>query len=285
MNPVLTSKEFSLLKKYIEEQCGISIGEEKAYLVENRLSRLLIDLRMSTFEDLYKKICCGRDEKISEKVIDAITTNETLWFRDKMPWVILEELLIPKYIKELKEKKKSRIRIWSAACSTGQEPYSIAMCIDNYLNKNGIKDVKLWDFEILATDISTTVLQKAKSGKYDSVTITRGLDDSYKEKYFEKEGSVWSVKPQIANSVRFEQFNLQNSFHRFDKFDVVFCRYVIIYFSDKLKAEVINKLTSALKPEGVLFIGSSELLNTKRDKLELKQYQNGVYYELMEQEN
>lgn len=278
MGPGLSSREFTLIQKFIEEQCGITIGEEKAYLTESRLSKLLIDSGLSSFEELYKKIYFNRDLKVTEKVIDAITTNETLWFRDKMPWVILEDVLLPKFIEELREKREKKIRIWSSACSTGQEPYSIAMCIDRYLSKNSIRDVSLLDFEIVATDISQTVLQVARMGKYDSISIMRGLESTYKEKYFKNEGRVWNIDPKIVNAVRFQQFNLQNSFLIMDKFHIIFCRYVIIYFSEKLKAEVLNKIAGTLKPQGVLFIGSSELITDYKDKFELRQYQNGVYY-------
>lgn len=280
MSPGLSTKEFTLMKKFIEEKCGIAIGEEKAYLIESRLTKLLIDSGLSNFEELYLKISQNSDPGTAEKVIDAITTNETLWFRDKSPWHILEDILLPVYIQELRQGKKSVIRIWSAASSTGQEAYSTAICIDNYLFKHGISDIKLSNFEIFATDISTTVLHIARMGKFDSISIMRGLDSNYKEKYFVNEGRVWSINDKIKSIVRFQQFNLQNSFLLFGKFDLIFCRYVIIYFSDMLKKQILNKMANALNPQGIFMIGSSEIFNNYQELYDMLEYNNGVYYRI-----
>lgn len=282
MSPGLSSREFILMQKFIEEQCGISIGEEKAYLIESRLSKLLVDSGLTSFEALYGKICDKNDPYIKEKVIDAITTNETLWFRDKSPWYILEDLLLPMYVQQFRDRKRSKVRIWSAACSTGQEPYSIAMSIDNYLARNAVTDVKLSNFEILATDISHSVLQAAKLGKFDSISIMRGLDSIYKDKYFRNEGRVWSLDEKIKNAIHFQQFNLQNNFLLLGKFDIIFCRYVIIYFSNKLKSEVMNKIASALEPGGILILGGSDIYSDYNESFCLEQHKSGVYYKLKE---
>ena len=278
INTELSSKEFALMQKFIEERCGISLSEEKAYLIESRLSKLLIDSDSSSFEELYEKINNINNETIVEKVIDAITTNETLWFRDNMPWRILEDILLPTYIQQIREGKRAKVRIWSAACSTGQEPYSISMCINNYLDQRKIIDVKISNFEILATDISSTVLQIAALGRYDNISIIRGLDNAYKDKYFTNQGRVWSIDEKIKNSVNFKKFNLQNSFILLGKFDVIFCRNVIIYFSNNLKKEVMGKVAASLEPQGALFLGSSELFINYKDHFDMEQYNGGVYY-------
>ncbi|MCX7841950.1 MAG: protein-glutamate O-methyltransferase CheR [Clostridia bacterium] len=278
MAPSLTSKEFKLIQKFIQEKCGIAIGEEKAYLIESRLSKLLVDSNLSSFEELYQKIAVGGDQGITEQVIDALTTNETLWFRDKTPFEIIDNVLMPQYIKELREGLKTSIRIWSAACSTGQEPYSIAMCIDNHLARKGIADINLSNFRILATDISKTVLQVARMGRYDSISIMRGMENGYRDRYFKNEGRVWCLDERIKSSVHFQQFNLQNSFVLMGKFDLILCRNVIIYFSEQLKREVMVKIAGALNPDGKLIIGSSELFPDYRDYFILEQYNNGVYY-------
>lgn len=278
----LTSKEFTLMQKFIEEKCGIAIGEEKAYLIESRLTKLLIDSGLSNFEELYQKIYANSDPSITEKVIDAITTNETLWFRDRSPWLILENLLLPQYIQQLREGKRSTVRIWSAAASTGQEAYSTSICIDDYLTKNNITDVKLTDFEILATDISATVLHIARMGKFDSISIMRGLDPRYKDRYFINEGRVWSINERIKSIIRFQQFNLQNSYLLMGKFDLIFCRYVIIYFNDNLKKVILDKMSNSLNSKGVFIMGSSEIFVNYNDRYEMKDYNNGVYYRLKE---
>lgn len=280
MNPVLSSKEFLLMQKIIEEQCGIALGEDKAYLVESRLSKLLKESSLTSFEELYHKINSGSDAGIVEKLIDAITTNETFWFRDKTPWSAMERILLPDYVQKLREGKKSRIRIWSAACSSGQEPYSVAMCIENYLYQRGISDIHLSNFEILATDISHTALQAAKACVYDNTSIDRGLDTLYKERYFTNHGKGWILDEKIRNAVCFQHFNLQNSFLFLGRFDVIFCRNVIIYFSDEFKKQLTGKLASSMEPQGVLFIGSSELFPDLAENFDVENFGRGVFYRL-----
>lgn len=275
----LTNTDFKLFQKYINEKCGIDISEDKAYLIETRLSKLLIDSGFSSYEQLYNSLINRSDPHIMVKVIDAITTNETLWFRDKTPWMILEKLLMPRYIEELRNHRKSRIRIWSAASSTGQEAYSTAMFIDYYLEKNGIRDISLSHFEIIATDISASVLDIARNGRYDSISIMRGLDPLYKDRYFIKSGMVWELDGRIKKAVKFEQFNLQNSFMFLGQFDLIFCRYVLIYFSDQLKKDIFQKILGSLHQNGILFIGASELYYLMDDQFVMKNEGTGTYYQ------
>lgn len=278
MQATLSGTEFQLFKKYIHAKCGIDIGEEKAYLIETRLSKLLADSGMTTFDELYNTIRNNDDAHMAEKIIDAITTNETLWFRDKTPWNILEEILLPQYITKLRNGEKFKIRIWSAASSTGQEAYSTAMCIDRYLKKNYIKDIGLDQFEILATDISKTVLEIARKGRYDAISIMRGMEQEYKDQYFRNEGMVWELDGRIKSAVRFQQFNLQNSYLLFGKFDIIFCRYVLIYFADNLKDEIIKKLSACMHDDGLLFLGASELYGMMDRSFEMKHHGHGTYY-------
>ena len=278
----LTSKEFDLFKDYIRKHCGIEIGDQKAYLIESRLAKLLVEYEVSSYEELYYKIYRNTNPKIKEQVIDAITTNETLWFRDKTPWVILEEKLMPKYIELLRSKKRHKIRIWSAASSTGQEAYSTAMSINEYLEKNNIKDINLSQFEILATDISKPVLNVAKKGRYDSVSIMRGLDNKYKMKYFKNEGRTWVLDDKIKSLVTFRKFNLQDSFWSLGKFDIIFLRYVLIYFSSDFKSEALKKIKNTLNENGKLFLGSSEILHDQKNEFNNCNYKNGVYYSVGE---
>jgi len=283
--PNITSKEFELMRDYIEKECGIDLSRDKAYLIESRLSGILSESGLSSFEELYYKLRIQKDAKMNEKVIDAITTHETLWFRDRTPWRILEEVLLPTYIDEIRQNKRNKVRIWSAGCSTGQEPYSTAMTIDSYLERHRIKDISLDHFEIFATDISGSVLDIARAGKYDSISIIRGLDDEYKNKYFTNEGRKWILSSKIRDRVVFRQFNLQNSFISLGKFDIVFCRYVLIYFSAQLKKEVFQKISQVLnRPRGVLFLGNSEVFTDYEDSFTRKEHQGGVYYMVKELE-
>lgn len=274
----LSQEELRLFQNLIRSICGIEINDEKSYLIESRLSKILVDSKLSTFGELYESIKKSDNKKIIQKLIDAITTNETLWFRDKTPWLILEKLFLPRYISQLRSGEKKKIRIWSAAASTGQEAYSTAMCIHNYLAINFIKDITLDQFEIIATDISSLVLEIATRGRYDNISIMRGLSASLKQNYFQNSGSIWEIDREIKKSVDFMQFNLQDSFRPLGNFDVIFCRYVLIYFSEELKNSVISRMSDALHDDGVLFLGAYEMCDPMKVKFEFKLYEDSPYY-------
>lgn len=278
MDMNLSSQAFHLFQKYIEEQCGIVIRDEKAYLIESRLSKFLITFGLSSFEELYRMLSQQKQANLAEQIIDAITTNETLWFRDKTPWQALEDKLLPEYVEKIRQGVCRKIRIWSAACATGQEPYSIAMCIDKYLVEHSIRDVTLDHFEIIATDISHTVLHMAKMGKYDNISMARGMEESYRDKYFRQDGRIWLLDERIKNSVQFRQFNLQNSFASVGSFDLIFFRYVAIYFSEQLKEEVFKKITRSLVNKGVLMLGNSEVFLDYKECYEAEYYKNANFY-------
>lgn len=255
----VSEKEYLLFRDYIEKNCGIAIPPEKAYLIETRLSMLMADAGIDSFGGFYDYIISGADLNISEKIINAVVTNETQWFRDILPWKLMEEILLPGLVGEIAAGRRARARIWSAAASTGQEIYSAVMCVDNYLRKNNIKDVDLSDFDFFATDISSRVLDAAKKGRYDRISMMRGLDDYYRLEYFISDGAAWDVKPEIRNAVRFSRFNLLDGYDKLGIFDIVFCRYVMIYFSDNLKKEIIGKMHSVIIDGGVLFTGNYAL--------------------------
>ena len=270
--------EFMLFRNYIIKISGIVIPPEKAYLVETRLSKLMLDSGAASFTEFYDYIVSNFDPSMSQKIIDAMTINETMWFRDAMPWNVLERVTLPALVEELVSGRKSKIRIWSAAVSTGQEVYSAVMCVDDYLNKNKIKNVSLSNFDFFATDISSRVLNVAKAGKYDKIGIMRGLTDHYKSKYFESNGSVWELSPKIKDAVRFECFNLQDSFKTLGAFDIIFCRYVLIYFSDELKREIALKMRDSLVDGGLLFTGNYILYDLFKDDFDTKPYSNSTYF-------
>ena len=277
----LSDNEFFYIKKYIEEICGISLGDDKAYLVETRLSRLLEETGICDFGSLCSMISSRSiPDKLSRKIVDAITTNETLWFRDITPWIVLKDRLMPEYIDDLRSGRKKRIRIWSAGCSTGQEPYSIAMNIDSYLELNGIRDISLNDFEIAATDISSPALAAAEAGVYDSIAISRGLPELYRNIYFKSDSKSWRLDKKIRSAVSFRWFNLQDSFVLYERMDAIFCRYVLIYFSNKLKNSILEKLAKSLNHRGKLFLGSSELHPEYGANFEMENYRGGIYYEV-----
>jgi chemotaxis protein methyltransferase CheR len=267
------------MQKYIMDQCGIYISRDKAYLIESRLVELMAHSRMKNFEDFYYQLHQAKFNKLlSEQVIDAITTQETQWFRDKELWRLFEEVLLPAYIKEFREGKRSVARIWSAACSTGQEPYSIAMCIDHYLTSHAISDIRLSDFEIVATDISAKAVRFAQDGKYDNHSMSRGLESKFRFSYFIQDKTAWQVNESIKNAVRFRKFNLKSPFESLGRFDMIFCRYVTLYFHEDLKREVIHKMANLLIAEGVLFLGNTELFFVNKELFELVEVKDVKYY-------
>lgn len=278
MEKVMTSQELIMLLRLIEDKFGIILGEEKAYLLDSMLDKILSKSSFRSFEELYTQISYRNDPDLIDDIIDALTVNETFWFRDRTPWLIMEELLLSTYITQLREGKLDQVRIWSGACSYGQEPYSIAMSIDHYLKCHDIQDINLSHFEILATDLSHTVLKKAQVGAYDSISIHRGLDDANRETYFKNEGKIWRINDNIRNAVTFAQLNLIKDFFPYNKYDIIFFRNVLIYFSEQQKSEVMDKIKDALRLGGTLFIGSSELLVNDSPHFNLAQHKNGNYF-------
>jgi len=259
----VTQREYEQLKVLVKKLAGVELGNNKQYLVESRFNPLMKEFNIGGFSDLINIIKSGRDKNILEKFIDVITTHETLFFRDKTPFDALEELLKG----ELGNRRK--LKIWSAAASTGQEAYSIAMIIEE-INKKRARKIS---YEILATDISQDVLEYAQKGVYRSYEVLRGLPKEYLAKYFIKQGTNYKVKDELKKHITFKKFNLISGFYNFGKFDVIFCRNVLIYFDDFNKKLVYKKLYSVLKDDGYLFIGSSEsLMNYSTDfkKLAIK---------------
>ena len=274
----ISEKEFSLFSNYIAQKSGIVIPFEKSYIFETRLSKYLVDADAGSFEELFNYIIGKDDPILNQKIISSITTNETKWCRDEAPWKVLEEILLPRLVDELMTGKKTKIRIWSAAASTGQEIYSTVMCVDNYLRKNNIEDVSLKNFDFFATDISSHVLEIAKKGRYDRISMMRGLDEQYKTKYFTRNDTVWIINPEIRSIVKFEHFNLLNSYRLFGFFDVIFCRYVLIYFSNAVNREIAVKMDKSLLNNGVLFIGNYALYDLFGDNFNTNCYGNLTYY-------
>jgi chemotaxis protein methyltransferase CheR len=270
--------ELALFSNFILDRSGIVIPPEKAYLFETRLTNMMATAGVDSFKDFYDYVVSGEDPYAAQKVIDAMTVNETLWFRDAAPWKVMEHSVLPRLVEGIKSGKKQRARIWCAAVSTGQEAYSTAMCIDDYLSRAGEKEVGLKDFEIVATDISNRVLSIAKMGRYDAISIGRGLDNYYRDKYFKQDGSAWDLSPRIRESVRFSHFNLMNNYDILGAFDIIFCRYVLIYFSKELKTRVAARMHGSLTEGGVLFTGNYPLFEILADYYDPNHYGNLTYY-------
>lgn len=258
---------------FLEKHSGICLGSSKQYLVSSRLRRLMADQGIKDLKELVQKVQMLSNGKLKTEVIDAMTTNETLWFRDTHPFRILEEKLLPEYYKE---KKARSLRIWSAACSTGQEPYSMSMIINDYKERQRILSS---GEKIIATDISPTALEQAKSGEYASLAIGRGLDPAKLKKHFtELPDGRFKVAPKIAQTVEFRSLNLQDSYSLLGKFDIVFCRNVLIYFTAEFKKDILTRIHSTINPGGYLMVGASEAVNGLSDLYEMVHCRPGIIY-------
>lgn len=275
-NIQLTDNEFRQLREYIEKNCGISLGDEKTYLVESRLAKLLPETGCARFGELCEKAEADPTLGLRDRIVDAMTTNETLWFRDGAPFQILEQVLLRQLDKEIECGRKHKIRIWSAACSTGQEPYSVAITLQEFARKHSVRPLQ--NAEILATDISPTVLFLAMAGRYDPVAISRGLSEELRNCYFNSNGKIWMLNDKIKQMVKFKKFNLQEKFGQLGTFDIILCRNVSIYFSDAFKRDLFTRLAALLKPGGFLFLGASESLGNYSTEYELLTYQGHIYY-------
>jgi len=266
-----------LLSKYIYEISGIDLDKKKTYLFETRLGPLVKDSGFSTYSELYYK--AKMDKSLERNIINAITTNETSFFRDTGPFELLQHKILPDLI-DKRTDKSSRLlpislSVWSAACSTGQEVFSIAITL-----KELLPDLKKYNIKLLGTDISDSVVAQASYGAFGKFEIERGLPKDKLAKYFSPNGGKWKIKDEIRSMANFKKLNLMLPFSGLGKFDIILCRNVAIYFSMEDKKKVFNKISEILKPDGYLIIGSTESLTGISPKFEPKRYLRSVYYEL-----
>ena len=265
----ISHQEYLDFSIFLEKSCGIVLGENKQYLVDSRLKRLLIENGLNTLGDLVTQLKAGHNRLLREHTIDAMTTNETSWFRDNFPYTALSDMILPGIIST----GKKNIRIWSSACSSGQEPYSISIIIDEC--RGLFANLKA---EIMATDISPTMLRSAREGVFDSLSIARGLSDSRKSKYFKQVANSWAINSDLKNNISFKEVNLQSSFNSLGKFDVIFCRNVLIYFSLPLKQDIIHRMSQCLNPGGYLILGGTESALNYSGEFVPVRHQNGILY-------
>jgi len=265
-------KQFS---DFLEVQCGIVLGGNKQYLVKSRLIPLMAKFSILSLSDLIHQAMSYKNRELRTAVIDAMTTNETLWFRDQYPFELLSSKLFP----EILEKKKN-IKMWSAASSSGQEAYSIAMIASEYQKRKAVLGMNV---QITGTDISNTMLEQCKKGVYDTLALSRGLSEERKRLFFERvnDGSgKLQVKSEVKKMTNFKYYNLLDSYAMLGKFDIIFCRNVLIYFSSDVKSKIINQFASALNPGGYLILGASESITGLSDKFDMIRCNPGIIYKL-----
>ena len=269
----ISPQEYQAFRDYLEDVCGIMLGDNKHYLVTSRLQKLLSGNGIESFSDLLTKLQAG-NRNLQRDIVNAMTTNETLWFRDKHPFEVLRNDIFPL----LTNKPGKSIRIWSAACSSGQEPYTISMVAHEYGMANPGR--LAGGVQIVATDISTHILNEARNGVYVDSSLSRGISEERRKRYFLPQDDGWQIRPEIRQRVTFSELNLKQSYATLGKFDVVFCRNVLIYFSSDLKRDIISRIARTLNPGGYLFLGSSESITGHSDEFEMVRSHAGVHYRL-----
>jgi chemotaxis protein methyltransferase CheR len=246
----MIESDFLFVQNFINQRSGIVINNEKRYLIETRLEPLARQLALPSLEALVAKLKL-REPLVEISVIDALTTNETLFFRDKQPFEVLREAVLPKLVKS--RRAAGSLRIWSAACSSGQEAYSIAMILEEMrLQVAGMK------IEIIATDISERIVDQAKKGVYSQFEVQRGLPVRLLLQHFTQEGTRWRINPALGRNISFRAGNLLQPFRHLGMFDLILCRNVMIYFAEATKRDVLKRLSECLAADGSLMLGGAE---------------------------
>ena len=269
----ISDQEYRDFSRFLESQCGIVLGDSKQYLVRSRLSPLVTKFNLASLSDLLRDVVIGRNRELRVAAVDAMTTNETLWFRDTYPFAVLADKLLP----EIAANKRP-IKIWSAASSSGQEAYSMAMTI---LETQARKPGMLPNVSITGTDISASMLDMCRKGAYDNLALGRGLSPERRRTFFEDAGDGrMKVKDNVKRMVNFRPQNLMDSYALLGKFDIIFCRNVLIYFSPDMKAQVLNQMANSLNPGGYLLLGASESLTGLTDRFEMVRCNPGIIYKL-----
>jgi chemotaxis protein methyltransferase CheR len=245
----VTPLDYEFLRKLLKERSGLDLSSDKQYLVESRLIPLARRADLPGIAELVAKIKAGSD-LLTAEVVEAMTTNETFFFRDKIPFDYLRQIVFPELVQARANRRA--LRIWCAASSTGQEPYSIAMCVKEFTALAG------WRVEIVATDLSQAVLEKSRAGLFSQFEVQRGLPIQMLVKYFTQAGELWQLRPDIRAMVQHRQLNLLQDFSQLGTFDVIFCRNVMIYFDQDTKIAIFERLARVLETDGVLVLGAAE---------------------------
>jgi chemotaxis protein methyltransferase CheR len=266
----MNAADFDLLSRLLKERSGLVLTQDKTYLLESRLLPVARKHALKSIEDLAAAVRAAPKGPLAREVVEAMTTNESFFFRDVKPFNQFRSYVLPEL---LKARAGSRtIRIWSAACSSGQEPYSLAMILAE-------EQAKLagWQVDILATDLSTEILERAQAASYTQFEVQRGLPIQYLVKYFEQQGERWHLKTPIRAMVRFRCFNLLEDLASLGTFDVIFCRNVLIYFDQPTKTMVLDRMARLLSRDGFLYLGGAETVLGITDKFQAAAENRGIY--------
>jgi chemotaxis protein methyltransferase CheR len=265
----VTPPDYEYLRKLLKDHSGLDLSADKQYLIESRLLPLARKSGLSGIPDLVMKVKGGSSTHIAQ-VVEAMTTNETFFFRDKVPFDHFRDTMMPEVLKTRAARKS--VRIWCAAGSTGQEPYSLAMCL-----KEMSAALAGWRVEIAATDLSQEVLEKSKAGIYSQFEVQRGLPIQMLVKYFKQSGEFWQVNPELRAMVQHRQLNLLHDFSQLGAFDIIFCRNVLIYFDQDTKINIFNRLARLVEGDGFLVLGAAETVVGLTDTFKPVPERRGLY--------
>lgn len=275
----ITPEENDLFRKYLQTLSGIHLDRGKSYLLETRLAGLLEEQNCASFTELYHRARNVHETDLRQQIIDRICTNETLFFRDSRPFELLQHKILPDLIDKRTAAASgffpTPIRIWSAACSTGQEVYSIAIVLRELLG-----DLKGYRIRLMGTDLSNTAIDRASRGEYNQFEIKRGMPEDKLEKYFTFNGSTWKIKDEIRAMVAFQKINLLKPLRNLGMFDIVFCRNVGVYFNTDDRKTLFANIRNVMEKDGYLIIGSTESLMNVDAQFESKRYLRSVFYQL-----
>jgi chemotaxis protein methyltransferase CheR len=266
----MTELEFEYLRSFLKQRSGLALTAEKRYLVESRLAPVCRRFGLASLGDLIGTLKLAQNAAIERTVVEAMTTNETFFFRDRIPFDLFRDTLLPELL--VRNASRRRIRIWCAAASTGQEPYSLAMLLQEAAPR-----LAGWQVEIVATDLSTEMIEKARQGLYSHFEVQRGLPVQWLIKYFTQVGEQWQIAQSLRSMVEYRQLNLLHSFTALGQFDVIYCRNVLIYFDAPTKSDVLARLAAQLAPEGALLLGAAETVIGLTDRLCPHPKHRGLY--------
>ncbi|GLH81593.1 chemotaxis protein methyltransferase [Bradyrhizobium sp. SSBR45G] len=265
----MNQPDYEFLRKLLRDKSGLDLSADKQYLIESRLLPLARKAGLASISDLVQKLRDGSSTLVSQ-VVEAMTTNETFFFRDKVPFDHFREMIMPELLKARANRRS--IRIWCAACSTGQEPYSLAMSL-----KEMSAALAGWRVEIIATDLSQEVLEKSKAGLYSQFEVQRGLPIQLLVKYFKQAGELWQINSDVRGMVQHRQLNLLHDFSQLGTFDVVFCRNVLIYFDQDTKINIFGRIAKLMEPDGFLVLGAAETVVGLTDVFKPLADRRGLY--------
>ena len=266
----MTPNEFDYLRSYLKQRSGLVLTPEKQYLVESRLLPVARKTGLASLSALVAKMKEPSQTQLCEAVVEAMTTNESFFFRDKTPFEHFVDTMLPKMLEA--RSRERRIRIWCAAASTGQEPYSLAMCLKEAEAKLGG-----WRFEIIGTDLSNEVLDKAKAGVYSQFEVQRGLPINHLLKYFTQNGDTWQISSALRSMVQYRKLNLLENFSSLGQFDIVFCRNVLIYFDNPTKIDILGRISKLMPADGFLVLGAAETVVGLTDAFKPMSDKRGLY--------